>query len=167
MSQLVFLQANKMEMAPLFSVAAVLLFRASCSNTRSAEDPKFYRVLYITQTRWEQNDFNRIRFKADKFIFQAPPSPLFCDGCHRWGNLLIVTVQSRGVQKQKKSLSIPEIKLEKKPCTQKSAGACQHAIKKYYCAKNPHLKSALINLSFQKIFQAIHVIEDACFCSYF
>jgi hypothetical protein len=28
----------------------------------------------------------------------APPSPVYCDGCHSWGNLLSVTVsQTRGL----------------------------------------------------------------------
>ena len=30
--------------------------------------------------------------------YTAPPSPAYCDGCHRWGNLLAVTVsQTRGL----------------------------------------------------------------------
>ena len=53
------------------------------------------------------------------------------------------------------------MKLETTPCTKKSAGACQHVIKKYYCAKNPPLKSALINLSFQRLlFNLVFNVEE-------
>ena len=47
------------------------------------------------------------------------------------------------------TILLPEIKLETTSCTKKSTGACQHVIKKYYCAKNPTVKIVLINLSFQ------------------